>query len=222
MKQLFTLLSIFILVGCTITKRQFNSGYHIEWKKSYSKEKNDLDRQNLTDLKYDHSNNLEIQSESMISLIDSVNLSPQKNESIADELVIPETSSKEMEETEPVEFQNPPIQEKRVPEIQNQVVDEVERKVEPFTWAALGSIFLGLLLLLTIGFTATTLGILTGIGLLACIFSIVSFIRILRKPTIYKAKGLTWTLFFLSMAGIGAALLILVYFILIATNNIDL
>jgi hypothetical protein len=222
MKQLFTLLSIFILVGCTITKRQFNSGYHIEWKKSYSKEKNDLDRQNLTDLKYDHSNNLEIQSESMISLIDSVNLSPQKNESIADELVIPETSSKEMEETEPVEFQNPPIQEQRVPEIQNQVVDEVERKVEPFTWAALGSIFLGLLLLLTIGFTATTLGILTGIGLLACIFSIVSFIRILRKPTIYKAKGLTWTLFFLSMAGIGAALLILVYFILIATNNIDL
>ena len=79
MKQLFTLLSTSLLVGCTITKRQFNSGYHIEWKKSYSKEKNDLDRQNLIDLKYDHSNNVEIQSEATISLIDSVNLSPQKN-----------------------------------------------------------------------------------------------------------------------------------------------
>ena len=39
MKLLFLLLSGSLLFACTITKRNFNSGYHIEWRKSVDKQK---------------------------------------------------------------------------------------------------------------------------------------------------------------------------------------
>lgn len=101
-------------------------------------------------------------------------------------------------------------------------VDEPERRVEPFTWAALSGILLGFFLCL-ISFLLTSpeiiLGVVTGIGILVVVFSIVSVVRIIKHPERYKGKGLTWTLFGLSTVGIGAALFMIVYAILFATGN---
>jgi|GEM_PF-5569775 len=222
MKRLFILSSIILLVGCTITKRQFNSGYRVEWKKPHSKEKNETAKLNLTELKDDSFDEPEKQLNLIVSTVDSTDLIPPKNEELVlDEFVPKEVPSGEIQESEPAEFQNSQIQEKRVQETPEEV-DEVERKVDPFTWVALGGILLGLLLLLTIGFGGITSAILIGFGILVIIFSIISIIRILKHPERYKAKGLTWTLFGLSTAGIGLALFILIWYLLVTTHNIDL
>lgn len=220
MKRLFILSSITLLAGCTITKRQFNSGYHVEWK-FHSKEKTETAKLNLTELKDSPSNDPEIQLNSILSSVDSTNLIPPKNEGlVVDEIALDEIPSGEIQEL--VEVQNLQIQEKPVQDGQDEVVEEEKRKVDPFTWVALGGILLGLLLLLTIGFGGITSAILIGFGILVIIFSIISIIRILKHPERYKAKGLTWVLFGLSTAGIGLALFILIWYLLVTTHNIDL
>lgn len=217
MKILFTV-SILLLVGCTITKRHFGPGYHVEWKKSVSQTKNEVDRLNITD------------SERRFSMM------PDEKEEIPEmistdtihrvELVSPDQLEISIEE--PTDFSKTPAQSEIKPLIESDQisndevpVDEPKRRVEPFTWAALGCILLGLLLLLTIEFDLA-LGVLTGLGILMIIFSIISLIRIRRHPELYKAKGLTWTFFWLSMAGISGGLVILIFYLLVITNNVDL
>lgn len=218
MKILFTV-PILLLVGCTITKRHFGSGYHVEWKKSVSKTKNEVDRLNIAD------------SERGSSMM------PDENEVILEEMISTDTMHRaevispdqlEILIEEPTGFSETPVQSEIKPLIaSDQIsdeevpVDEPKRRVEPFTWAALGCILLGLLLLLTIEFDLA-LGVLTGLGILLIIFSIISLIRIVRHPELYKAKGLTWTLFWLSMAGISGGLVILIFYLLVITNNVDL
>jgi hypothetical protein len=224
MKQLFILSSLFLLVGCTVTKRNFNSGYHVEWKRPLqsTKErgvenkdiglKNDLSevRSVIPDAKQPVSEN-EIPAESVqISEVTEIENPEAQIEEQKD-------ISGTQQELKTNSVINPDsVSDDEVP------IDQPKRKVDPFTWVALGGIFLGLLLLLTIGFTDITLAVLTGIGLLVIIFSIISIIRILKHPERYKAKGLTWTLFGLSTAGIGLALFILIWYLLLITNNIDL
>nr|WP_294861683.1 hypothetical protein [uncultured Fluviicola sp.] len=224
MKQLFTLLSILFLVGCTITKRNFNSGYHIEWKKSYSKEKNEPDRLDLTDLKDDHSNEVEIESESTFHPVDSTNLNTRKNESVADEIIIPKAVSEEISESEPVEIQNAQVQEKSVPESRDEIVDEVEQKTEPLT-------IVSLLLFLGIGIAAGLIAMyssflylgssifLTGLVLVFSILALISFIRVQQNPHHYKNKWLTSLMFIISTCTLVVALLYLLC--VIAIESMD-
>jgi hypothetical protein len=218
MRLLFILLSLLLLAGCTITKRHFGPGYHVEWKKSYSKTEHEVHQLNVTDSG----------RESPVM--------PDENEEIPEvistdtmhraELISPDLLEIPIEE--PTGFSEPPVQTEIKPQIESDQIsngevpiDEPKRRVEPFTWAALGCILLGLLLLLTIEFDLA-LGVLTGLGILLIIFSIISLIRIVRHPELYKAKGLTWTLFWLSMAGIRGGLVILIFYLLVITNNVDL
>ncbi|WP_294673111.1 hypothetical protein [uncultured Fluviicola sp.] len=218
MKRLFTVLPLLLLAGCTITKRHFGTGYHVEWKKSYSKTEHEAYQLNVTDSGRESS------------------VMPDENEEIPKvistdtmhraELISPDLLEISIEE--PTGFSETPVQSEIKPVIESDqilgdedAIDEPKRKVEPFTWAALGALFLGLLLLLTISFDMV-LGVLTGLGILLIIFSIISLIRIVRHPELYKAKGLTWTLFWLSMAGISGGLVILIFYLLLITNNVDL
>lgn len=218
MRLLFILLPLLLLVGCTVTKRHFGPGYHIEWKKSYSKTEHEAHQLNVTYLRRESSvisdENKEIPEVISTDTIHRV------------ELISPHQLEISIEE--PTGFSETPVQSEIKAVIESdQILDEEvpidgpKRKVEPFTWAALGALFLGLLLLLTISFDLA-LGVLTGLGILMIIFSIISLIRIVRHPELYKGKGLTWTLFWLSMAGIGGILVILIFYLLVVTNNVDL
>lgn len=218
MKILFTV-SILLLMGCTITKRHFGPGYHVEWKKSVSKTENEVNRLNITESEREP---LMIPDEKEVILKEMISTDTMHRA----EVISPDQLEISIEE--PTDFSETPTQSEIKPLIEsNQIsdeevpVDEPKRRVEPFTWAALGCILLGLLLLLTIEFDLA-LGVLIGLGILMIIFSIISLIRIRRHPELYKAKGLTWTFFWLSMAGISGGLVILIFYLLVITNNVDL
>ena len=49
MKIMFALGSLLLLVSCSITKRHFGSGYHVEWKKPHPKTEKEIDRLNIID-----------------------------------------------------------------------------------------------------------------------------------------------------------------------------
>lgn len=217
MRLLFILLPLLFLVGCTITKRHFGPGYHVEWKKSYSKTEHEAHQLNITDSGKESS----VMSDENKEIPEMISTDTMHRA----ELISPDQLEILIEE--PTDLSETPVQSELKPVIESDQisgdevpVDEPKRKVDPFTWAALGSLFLGLLLLLTIGFDLA-LGVLTGLGILMIIFSIISLIRIVRHPELYKAKGLTWTLFWLSMAGISGILVILIFYLLLITNNVD-
>ncbi len=219
MRLLFILLPLLFLVGCTITKRHFGPGYHVEWKKSVSKIENEADQLDVTDSR---------KESSMI---------PDENEVIPEMISTDTThcaeliSSDQLEISieEPTGFSETPVQSEIKPVIESDQisddevpVDEPKRRVEPFTWAALGGIVVGFFLVL-ISFLANSpemiLSIALFIGIGVIVSSIISVIHIHRNPERYKGKGLSWILFGLSTVGIGAALFMIIYAILFATGN---
>lgn len=220
MKILFTV-SILLLMGCTITKRHFGPGYHVEWKKSVSKTKNEVDRLNITD------------SERESSMI------PDENKMILKEMISTDTmhhteaispDQLEVSIEEPADFSETPVQSEIKPLIESDQisdeevpVDEPKRRVEPFTWVALAGIIVGFLLVL-VSFLASSpemiLSIALFIGIGVIVSSIISVVRIHRNPDSYKGKGLSWTLFGLSTVGIGAVLFAIVYAILLLTGSV--
>ena len=221
MKLLFTSLSILVLVGCTITKRHFGPGYHVEWKNSYSKTKNEVDQWNITD---------SVRESSMM---------PDENEVIIEEVISTDTMHRvelispdqlEISIEEPADFSEAPVQSGIKPLIESDQisdeevpVDEPKRRVEPFTWAALTGIIVGFLLVL-VSFLASSpemiLSIALFIGIGVIVSSIISVVHIHRNPESYKGKGLSWTLFGLITVGIGAVLFAIVYAILLLTGSV--
>ena len=222
MRLLFTFLPLLLIVSCTVTKRHFGPGYYVEWKKSHPNEGNEAEKTNLDHLKKDFPKEVETDLIVITLQIDSTDLSLLENETLADE---PKTF--ESSYTKDLKLENeevlPSLTERKTVLIEpEEEVDQPKRRVDPFTWAALGSLFLGLLLLITIGFAEMTSIVLVILASLMAIFSIISLIRIIRHPELYKAKGLTWSLFWLSMAGISAGLVVLIFYLLVITNNVDL
>ncbi|MNU69208.1 hypothetical protein D3C71_585910 [compost metagenome] len=231
MKLLFILLSFCMLFACTITKRHFGAGYHIEWKRNH-----------LTEEKKDNSNNKILlennflpearpltpktpiieNSKSQDSITPGVSKPLINNEIIVQEKksyeinIIHQAKRKQLEESNNRGIVNE----------DPTTIEEKPKKVEKFTWFALGPLMLGgslLMILSLIGFYSSPFGIvLMVLGLLATIFSVISVVRIRKNPDRYKAKWLTWTLFGLSTVGIGALLFMVVYYVLILTNNVDL
>ncbi|WP_148235419.1 hypothetical protein [Fluviicola taffensis] len=100
-------------------------------------------------------------------------------------------------------------------------VEQAPKKVDKFTWFALGSFILMILTLMWISINPFSVVFLV-LGLLLITFSIISIVRIRKNPMRYKSKWLTWTLFALGTVVFGALLFLLVYYLLIVTNNVDL
>lgn len=221
MKLLVTVLSISLLVGCTITKRHFGPGYHVEWKKSVSKIENEVDRLTMTD------------SGRVSYMI------PDENEVIFEETISTDTMRRtelispdqlEISIEEPADFSKTPAQSEIKPLIVSDRISDEEvpvevpkRRVEPFTWGALAGIIVGFLLVL-VSFLASSpemiLSIALFIGIGVIVSSIISVVHIHRNPERYKGKGLSWVLFGLSTVGIGAVLFAMVYAILLLTGSV--
>ncbi|MGV3613579.1 MAG: hypothetical protein ACO1N0_21645 [Fluviicola sp.] len=221
MRLIFTLLPLLCLVACTITKRHFGPGYHVEWKKSVSKTENEIDKLNTTDSEY----SVILEKEKVIAEVVIPTDSAKPNEAISQDN--PEIQSEEkinVSEAQ-LERQNNSIIKSEPISNDEELREEQKRRVEPFTWPALGGLLLGLLLVL-ISFLATSpelilsIAMFIGIGVVVC--SIISVAHIRKNPERYKGKGLTWTLFGLSTVGIGAVLFTLVYLLLLVTNNATL
>ncbi len=210
MKLLVTVLSISLLVGCTITKRHFGPGYHVEWKKWYSEQENQLNRENLSDYQGDYSGKSEPTLTAVVSPIpiDSIGseVSQKREVFLADSVVTVSSYAKNSK---------PELNEVSVKKEQSSVEEEPVRKTEPLTWVAL-------ILLVGIGISSGLIAMyssflylgagifLTGLALLLTVFAFVSFFRVVRNRARYKNKGLTYFLFFVSIAAlfVGAVYLI--------------
>lgn len=230
MKLLFTLLPFCLLFSCTITKRHFGAGYHIEWKRDHPSEKKSSPNDRVL-LQDDFLSDAEILEPGTFVSDDNITMDsivPDSSKPFSPKLIL-------REEQEDIEigfvYQGKGKQQQlrkysdneKVIEDQR-AIEEEPKKVEKFTWFALG--YLGLISLLLmifslIGIFSNFSGIvLIVLGLLLMIFSIVSVVRIRKNPDKYKAKWLAWTLLGVGTVGIGAVLFMVVYYLLFITNNV--
>ncbi|MNJ83018.1 hypothetical protein D3C87_04320 [compost metagenome] len=198
MKLLFTLLSFCMLFACTITKRHFGSGYHIEWKRNLDEKKNDENPQEKLPLE-----------------VSELRASSEEIEATKSDVVTPEVSLKEIKEdtvsltdgrkvnktvgmqcvTPQQQVDNLSLQD------QGEPAPEVKKKTEPLTWVSLALLFgIGISIILISVFSSFLyLGtgiFLSGLILVMFICSLISFIRIHRHPDRYKNKEMTNILFF--------------------------
>lgn len=215
--SLFCFTTILIVFNsCTITKRHFGGGYHVEWKKKWNTEEESVAKKGT------------IESDTVYALVTPVSKvdtrlneetgrsfmakAPTENSAVTDE------STK----SDRVVFQDEPM-------IQSEVVQdemktnssrhesvkdvEVKRKVEPLTWVALGfmaaAIALAFMPASIISLSLFTV-IFTILLLIAFINAVSSAIRIKRNPEKYKAKAFTWIILFLCSLLFAFSLVVLI------------
>lgn len=207
MRLLFTL-SILLLVGCTITKRHFGPGYHIEWKKAYSQAEKEDEKEKPVNLREDRP---AVAENSIFQQIDSVNSNTKQDEMLSEETVLDEVPSHESVETETIKTTLERIEKKTFFE-RDEAVNEIQQKTEPLTWVSLVLLFVAGIALGMIAWYGSILFVGTGV-VLTCLMiamfvcSLISLIRIYRHPDRYKNKGLTHFLFSLSIVClVGAAM----------------
>ncbi|WP_300664682.1 hypothetical protein [Fluviicola sp.] len=218
MKLLFTLLSFCVLFACTITKRHFGAGYHVEWKRNLEKKKTEENPERkflleTTEL-IDSSEEAKVPESVPVSEGIPLKEIDEKMVSSADEQGMKRTIEKQhiasRQEESHRKVDNLSIQSL------DQPVSEVKKKTEPLTWVSMG-IFIGMgisigLISVFSSFLYLGTGIfITGLVLVLFICSLISFIRVSRHPDRYKNKGLTNFMFALSATCLIIAALYLLY-----------
>lgn len=212
MRLLFIIL-ILSLTACTITKRHFGHGYQVEWKKSVSKSDNETDKLDVIDLRKESSALSEESREISQDLVfaDTVHnneLTPLDNSTIS----IQDQSETGISETQ-IELKNDLMIQSDEISNDEDAIDEPKRRVELFTWISLGGLVLAIIFVIlsfTISmefsfFFAAVHYFVFAIG------SMISVAQVRKNPAKYKGKGLTWTLFGLSLATIAATLCFTIY-----------
>lgn len=219
MRLLFILLPLLLLAGCTITKRHFGPGYHVEWKKSSSKEENQSDKENQSYPYYQgcHFGKSEITLTAISSPFPIDTFNPeisQESEVIVSEIEAdvvsdPENAKFELNEDFPLQIDQSILEYPK---------EEHVKKTEPLTWVAfillVGiAVSAGLISMYSSFLYLGASAFLSGLALLLTIFAFISFIRVIRNRDRYKNKGLTYFLFVVS---ISALLVAGVYFMVTA------
>ncbi len=212
MRLLFTLLSLLLLVSCTVTKRHSGPGYHVEWKKFYYKTESDVEKEKVVNAKDD----CPLESEnSTTHQTDSLSYSNSQEEKIAleegvlDEILISGTIENAETENPSQQIEKTSLPEKEEPEFQ------IKQRTEPLTWVSLILLFVAGIALGIIAAYGSILFVGAGI-LITCLMiamfvcSLISVIRIHRDPIRYKNKGLTYFLFSLSFICLITAALYLI------------
>jgi hypothetical protein len=210
MKLLIKVSLILFLTSCTITKRHFGPGYHIEWKSSVSSQKSNSETGSI-----DSNSGLKVDAESVESGEESLlDLKVfENNTAEAEKLAEPNLNKPAL--TTPINCKQDKLPEAEEPIMvyeknlvtpnQDDPEDDttVPKKMEKSTWFSLLFFFLiGIMtaifsmsgFLLTVGATA----ILFGLALGMFITSLIAVIRILRNPDRYKNRVLSFTVFFFS------------------------
>lgn len=207
MKLLFILVSIPLLVGCTITKRHFGPGYHVEWRKPVDKQKaptksldafyseqNDLKEESAEETLY-YSSDLDFKmprDSNFRVVIESEKLVDLKLTKNRNSLDLLKTKGERQDQSAQRE------------DLSDEEITINTQKTEPLTWISLILLFLIGTSLGMIGISGSILfvgaGVLTtclAIAMFVC--SLISLIRIKREPNRYKNKGLTRFVFSLSV-----------------------
>lgn len=218
---------MFILSSCTITKRHFGSGYHIEWK---TKEREDA---GFAKVWFTGSDTLCVKKEEFPeSALEQKNISNITLESEAwmrkgseipiKEQLIPvggkHLQNEFREEFIPVKR---PIHEKVkiVAENRDYPDDyETKKRVEPLTWVAFSVFLLAIaMFLLPLQFAvanASVLGLIFALLIIgAAVTALVSWLHIKKNPSRYKGKTFTGIVLFFCSAGVGLAVLSLIGFL---------
>lgn len=217
---LWTLAAGILLCSCTITKRHFGNGYHIEWKRKYQESVPEPDAFK----EISRQNDEEIDSVPQIR-------EPEKSAEVQVQEIEPvpeETNSPSIRQTDEVVFR-----EKSVPsEIKAAPVapaenpertdnwEEEDQTIHPLTWAlisvlALGAVSFGLI----IANIFFVFGVI-GFAFIGMILGIVALISLKRHPEKYRKKGLTrfFAIFLIVAGGVvtlfTALFLVLSYFYL--------
>lgn len=205
MKLLITLSLILFLASCTITKRHFGRGYHIEWKSSASSGKSDSKIQDV-----DSTSNLTVETRTVESEKEAyLDFNSSSNNGIKEQTLVEQSSADDLELAQD-EVTDPHVsanilEEKPVSQNGNDPADETmdSKKMEKSTWFSLLFFFLiGIMtaifsisgFLLTVGAAAILFGLAIGMF----ITSLIAIIRILRNPDRYKNRVLSFTVFFFS------------------------
>ncbi len=214
--QLFCLGAVlFIFDSCTVTKRHFGGGYHVEWKKKWNEEDGAVAKKQdvVSDTLYAQT--------TPVSKSDSEKSASKKEERV----ITSGTSSENEAETvnEETLVVEPTVQEETVfqdgliteePTIKKDIQEdsstdeqkkEVKKKVEPLTWVAfaflLAGIGFGLLPAALFSSVALPLVLLFLLFLIAFINAVSSAMRVKRNPEKYKAKPFTWIVLFFTSLG---------------------
>lgn len=208
MKLLFTLLSFCMLFACTITKRHFGAGYHIEWKRNlhekHETKENESSREKVS-----------LETSELRDLAEEIKI--PESDTIIPEIPLKEIKGNTLSSTEEEELKTP-VGTRCIASQQDldQPIPEVKKKAEPLTWVSI-ILFLGIGIsvgLITIFSSFLYLGtgiFITGLVLVLFICSLISFIRVSRHPDRYKNKGLTNFMFAFSVTCLIVAALYLLY-----------
>ena len=228
--HLFCLVAVlFILDSCTITKRHFGGGYHVEWKKKWNEEdgavakKNNLESDTLyaqTTPVSKSDSEKPSSKEKVGQAASEVSVTPEKNEPLS------QTSTEISAQDAPISSDQPAVNETTdqtrvetgAPSEGQSTYMKKKPRVEPLTWVAMGFLTAAIALALMPAtlISVSLFSILFALLLLiAFINAVSSAIRVKRFPENYKAKGLTWLVLVLCSIGFAYALiqLILIAFV---------
>lgn len=217
MKLLITLSLLIFLASCTITKRHFGRGYHIEWKSSASSGKSDSKIQDA-----DSTSNFRVETRTVESeKEEDFDLKLSLNNGIKELALVEQSSAGDLESAQD-EVTDPQVsanvlEEKPVSQNGNDPADETidSKKMEKNTWFSLLFFFLiGIMtaifsisgFLLTVGAGAILFGLAIGMF----VTSLIAIIRILRNPDRYKNRVLSFTVFFFSCTFLAVSLILFV------------
>ncbi len=231
-----------LLFSCTVSKRHFRPGFHVEWKKGMSSRKSfDTKQQETAVLEQDLlAENTPMLQPERVSL-DNSSFEKQSNDAIVHPL--DEKSTNQQVKQHPKKA-NPEIsttpnfnanQHLKQTKFDDPIPDNTKvdsRKTEPLTWLSLGLFLVAGVFgawvgtLFSWGFTLvmgmTFLGfgaVLFGLALAFLIVSLISFIRIKKYPERYKNRAFTQVLFVFSLVSFTVAGLI--FLIAIALDSSD-
>ena len=133
-----------ILPSCTVTKRHFGSGYHVEWKKNFGKEKTFESKQSEIALREELTTHQEELDQGLV-VIPEVHTPEDKSRNESESIQI--EAQKQLESIEKPKLidsekiRNPETIQQVEPELTSeQPRDEIKgapKKTEPLTWVAL-------------------------------------------------------------------------------------
>lgn len=223
----FALLTGIILLSlssCTITKRHFNSGYHIEWnKKLKSNSTHDFDEKlELIANKDSISQELSSPTTFNVPMEETEQISPdielgsdQKEQISSDEIIarVPQVKKETKEKTFPI-FKE--IKKPMSTKSDQTQVDEFS----PWTFALLGIIMIGIAsyFLLLSAELLVSIWVIAGIALIGMILGIITMVSLATDGKKYRGEGFTWFLaIYATLPGIGMLIGLIILFLAILT-----